>query len=243
MASCLTRTLGSCSRAVGVVGNAAGKLDKGLGFLGEVNNVVSSSLKLVSIHTPQDSDRQYGLANGISTCADISGALTMGRVGAKCTRLLSGQMIFQINDDGSFVRDKKTGSLVTHPILAIASDVFSLASKTLDLAGYGNARRLWNLGKHTQTIGLASAVANMTSSSLSIMQGAIDLRDVIQNRSPVKSSKVRSLVLGMIRDGLDILETPLGSGMVNAGPHGLTVGCVISLLGSVFGVVNNILND
>lgn len=243
MANCLTRTLGSCSRAVGIVGNAASRMDKGLGFLGEVNNIVSSSLKLASIHTPQDSKYQYGLANGISTCSDISGALTVGRAGLKCARLLTGQMIFQINSDGSFARDQQTGALVTHPVLSIASDILGLASRCLDFAGYGCRRRLWSLGKHAKVVGFAADVASMSSSSLSVMQGALDLREVIQSRHPVRRSRVRSLVLGMIRDGLDVVTIPLESGMVNAGSHGLTVGCALSLLGSTVGVANTILND
>ena len=248
MASCLGR-FGSCGalvcRATGFIGKSASKADKVLEGFGEINNVVRNSLKLASMHSSPSSEHQGGLTSGISICNDISGTITVGRAACKWVRLCSGEMIFCLRDDGTFDRDSE-GKLKTKPVLSVASSVFSLASKTLSVACFGNQKSLWRLGKHASAIGLASDVTSMASTSFSLLSSAVQLRDIVrEGRGDIgqRRSSVRSLTSSIIRDALDLTATPLESGMVNAGITGLTVGCSLSLLGSVLGVVNIILDD
>lgn len=245
MASCIGRNLGSCVKTVGYVGMSLAKLDKGLSFVRDVNSVVSNSLMLASMHTRAASGVQVGLNAGLTVCSEFSGAMKISQTFIRWGRVLSGQMIFKINKDGTFARDSKTGKLLTSPVLSIASDIFDLTSKSLGSMSYGHKKRLCNLGSHAEGIGMASTITGVASSSCSLIQSCINLRNIVHNPSSQNERRtvIRNTSLLALRDVLDIAAAPLESGLINAGVAGLTAGCSLSLIGSVLGIVNIILND
>lgn len=245
MASCIGRNLGSCVKVVGFIGKSLAKLDKGLNLVSEVNNVASNSLILASMHSRAQSSAQVSLNAGINVCSEITGAIKISRTAVAWGRLLSGEMIFLIDDKGRFVRDLNTGKLMVQPVLSITSSVFGVASKSLGSLSYGHTKRLFELGSHAKGVGVASAITGIASSSCSLIQNCISLRNIVHSTfsQEEKKTAIRSTSMEALRDALDIAATPLESGLVNAGIGGLTAGCSLSLLGSVLGIVNIILND